>query len=119
MTDVTLAQMAGRSTVGSLIGDCARRYPDRPAVETAGRARTYGELNDRVNRAVAMLRGFEGARGGRGASLPAGRPEAGPRVAAPRRAAGPGRGRRPRPPAPRGRLRRAARQGRAPRARDR
>ena len=35
MTDVTLAQMAGRSSVGSLFGDCARRYPDRPAVETA------------------------------------------------------------------------------------
>ena len=75
MTEIALAQMAGRSTVGSLFGDCARRYPDRPAVETAGRARTYGELNDRVNRAVAMLRDFEVARGDRVAILSENRPE--------------------------------------------
>ena len=75
MTDITLAQMAGRSSVGSLFGDCARRYPDRPAVETAGRARTYRELNDRVNRAVVMLRDFEVARGDRVAILSENRPE--------------------------------------------
>src|SRR3970040_1781295 len=75
MTDITLAQMAGRSPVGSLFGDCARRYPDRPAVETAGRACTYRELNDRVNRAVVMLRDFEVARGDRVAILSENRPE--------------------------------------------
>jgi len=75
MTDVALAQMAGRSSVGSLFGDCARRYPDRPAVETAGRACTYRELNDRVNRAVVMLRDFEVARGDRVAILSENRPE--------------------------------------------
>jgi fatty-acyl-CoA synthase len=75
MTEATLAQMAGRSTVGSLFTDCARRYPDRPAVETAGAARTYRELNDRVNRAVAMLRDLEVGRGDRVAILSENRPE--------------------------------------------
>ena len=75
MPDVTLPQMAGRSTVGSLFGDCAHRNPDRPAVEAAGRARSYRELNDRVNRAVAMLRDFAVARGDRVAILSENRPE--------------------------------------------
>ncbi len=75
MTGNTLPQMAGRSTVGSLFQDCARRYRDRRAVEAAGRALSYGELDDRVNRAVEALRALEVGRGDRVAILAENRPE--------------------------------------------
>jgi len=52
MIGTTLPQLAGRSTVGSLFRERARLHPDRCAVEAGGRTLTYGELNQRVNRAA-------------------------------------------------------------------
>ena len=60
MIGTELPHVAGRSTVGSLFRDRAALHPGRPAIEAAGRALTYGQLNERVNRAAAVLRGFGG-----------------------------------------------------------
>ncbi len=75
MTGTTLPQIAGRSTVGSLFSDRARLHRDRPAIQTAGRTLSYGELDARVNRAVEVLRDFAVARGDRVAILSENRPE--------------------------------------------
>jgi fatty-acyl-CoA synthase len=75
MIDTALPRLAGRSTVGSLFRDRARLHPDRPAVEAAGHTLTYGALNERVNRAVEVLRGFGVARGDRVAVLSENRAE--------------------------------------------
>jgi AMP-binding enzyme len=72
---MALPQRAGQSTVGSLFRDRARMHPERPAVETAVRTLTYGELNDRVNRAVEVLHGLGVRRGDRVAILSENRPE--------------------------------------------
>ena len=68
-------QAAGRSTVGSLFRERARLHPERPAVETAAGILTYGQLDDRVNRAADVLRGFGVRRGDRVAILSENRPE--------------------------------------------
>ena len=52
----TLPQAAAGSTVGSLFRDRARLDPDRPAIEAAGCTFTYRQVNERVNRAVDVLR---------------------------------------------------------------
>lgn len=70
-----LAQLASRSTVGSLFASCARLHRDRPAVEAGGRVRTYGELENRVDRAAAVLRRHGVGRGDRVAILSENRPE--------------------------------------------
>jgi len=75
MPDLALAQLAGRSTVGSLFRSVARRHHDRCAVEAAGRALTYGELDERVARATEALRRLGVARGDRVAILSENRPE--------------------------------------------
>jgi fatty-acyl-CoA synthase len=75
MIGTTLPHLAGQSTIGSLFHDRARLHPDRPAVEAASRTLTYGALNDRVNRAVEVLRGFGVARGDRIAILSENRAE--------------------------------------------
>jgi fatty-acyl-CoA synthase len=75
MPGIGLPQLAGRSTVGSLFRSRARLHPDRGAVEAAGRTLTYRQLDDRVSRAVEMLRGFDVARGDRVAILSENRPE--------------------------------------------
>jgi len=75
MIGTTLPHLAGQSTIGSLFRDRARLHPDRPAVEAASRTLTYGALNDRVNRAVEVLRGFGVARGDRIAILSENRAE--------------------------------------------
>jgi acyl-CoA synthetase (AMP-forming)/AMP-acid ligase II len=75
MIGTTLPQLASQSTIGSLFRDRARLYPDHPAVEAAGRTLTYRELNERVNRASEVLRGFGVARGDRVAILSENRPE--------------------------------------------
>ena len=75
MIGTTLPQLAGRSTVGSLFRERARLHPDRCAVEAGGSTLTYGELNQRVNRAVEVLRNFGVARGDRVALLSENRPE--------------------------------------------
>ncbi len=75
MTGTALPQVAGRSTIGSLFRDRARLHPDRPAVEAAGRALTYGALDERVNGAVEVLRGFGVTRGDRVAILSKNRTE--------------------------------------------
>ena len=75
MPDIAFAELAGRSTVGSLFRSVARLHADRPAVETAGRALTYGQLDERVTRVVEALRRFEVARGDRVAILSENRPE--------------------------------------------
>jgi fatty-acyl-CoA synthase len=75
MIGTPLPQAAGRSTVGSLFRDRARRRPEDHAVESAGRMLTFGALNDRVNRLVAVLRGLGVSRGDRVALLSENRPE--------------------------------------------
>jgi len=75
MTGSALPQLAGRSTVGSLFESAARRHRERCAVEAAGRALTYAELDERVNRAVGVLRALDVARGDRVAILSENRPE--------------------------------------------
>lgn len=75
MIGTTLPQLAGRSTVGSLFRERARLHPDRCAVEAGGSTLTYGALNDRVNRAVDVLRNFGVAHGDRVAVLSENRPE--------------------------------------------
>jgi acyl-CoA synthetase (AMP-forming)/AMP-acid ligase II len=75
MIGTALPQVAGRSTVGSLFRERARLHPERPAVEGAGGARTYGQLNDRVNRAADILQGFGVGRGDRVAMLSENRAE--------------------------------------------
>jgi acyl-CoA synthetase (AMP-forming)/AMP-acid ligase II len=75
MIATVLPQVAGRSTVGSLFRERARLHPERPAVEGAGGTLTYGALNDRVNRAADILRGFGVARGDRVAILSENRAE--------------------------------------------
>ena len=75
MSEIAPTLAAGRSTVGSLFQSCVRRHRERCAVEAAGRALTYGELDARVNRAVEVLRGAEVARGDRVAILSENRPE--------------------------------------------
>lgn len=66
---------AGQSTVGSLFRDRARLHPDAPAVQSATRALSFGELNQRVNRAADTLREFGVARGDRIAVLSENRSE--------------------------------------------
>src|SRR3990167_1354971 len=75
MSEIAPTLAAGRSTVGSLFQSCVRRHRERCAVEAAGRALTYGELDARVNRAVEVLRASEVARGDRVAILSENRPE--------------------------------------------
>lgn len=75
MIGTPLPQVAGRSTVGSLFRARARLYPDHCAVESGGRALTYGELDERVNRTVDVLRGLGVRRGDRVALLSENRPE--------------------------------------------
>jgi fatty-acyl-CoA synthase len=75
MIDTALPQLAGRSTVGSLFRDRARLHPEAPAVESAARRLTYGALNERVNRAVAVLRELGVSRGDRVAILAENRTE--------------------------------------------
>jgi acyl-CoA synthetase (AMP-forming)/AMP-acid ligase II len=70
-----LPHAASLSTVGSLFRDRARLDPDRPAIAAAGRTFTYRQIDDRVNRAAEVLRGFGIARGDRVAILSENRPE--------------------------------------------
>jgi acyl-CoA synthetase (AMP-forming)/AMP-acid ligase II len=75
MIGTPLPEHAGRSTVGSLFRDRARRDPGRVAVESAGRTLTYAELDGRVNALVAVLRELGVQRGDRVAILSENRPE--------------------------------------------
>jgi acyl-CoA synthetase (AMP-forming)/AMP-acid ligase II len=71
----SLPHAASFSTVGSLFRDRARLDPDRPAIEAAGRTFTYREIDDRVNCAADVLRGFGIGHGDRVAILSENRPE--------------------------------------------
>jgi fatty-acyl-CoA synthase len=56
MSEATaLIARAGRATVGSLFRDRVASHPDRPALQDGERVWTYGQLNDRANRAAAVL----------------------------------------------------------------
>jgi acyl-CoA synthetase (AMP-forming)/AMP-acid ligase II len=61
--------------VGSLFRDRARLHPGDPAVQHGGETVTFGELNERVNRAADILRDLGVARGDRVAVLSENRPE--------------------------------------------
>jgi fatty-acyl-CoA synthase len=63
------------STVGSLFRSRAAIQPAAPAIEYNDRIISYGELNERVNRASAMLAAHGVARGDRVALLSRNRPE--------------------------------------------
>ncbi len=68
--------MAGTSsTVGSLFRARAAIQPAAPAIDHDGRIVSYGELNERVNRASAMLAAHGLVRGDRVALLSRNRPE--------------------------------------------
>ncbi len=75
MIGTPLPRIAGRSTVGSLFRERARLHPDRPAIQAGNRTLTYGQLDERVNRLVHVLRGSGVSRGDRVAVLSENRPE--------------------------------------------
>ncbi len=66
---------AGRTTLGSLFRERARLQPEAIAVEAGSRKITYRALNERLNRAAAVLRGLGVLRGDRVAILSENRPE--------------------------------------------
>ncbi len=71
-----LTQQAGQSSVGALFRGRAELQPASPAIQTTdGRLLSYGELNQRVNRAAAVLSALGTRRGDRVAILSENRPE--------------------------------------------
>ena len=71
-----LTQQAGQSSVGALFRGRAELHPASPAIQTTdGRVLSYGELNERVNRAASLLASLGARRGDRVAILSENRPE--------------------------------------------
>jgi tyrocidine synthetase-3 len=59
----TAADFPQQSTISSFLSEACKKYPDRTAVGVADQSLTYSQLDERVNRAAALIRRRCGAGG--------------------------------------------------------